>query len=54
MWGKENVNDEAKIYKKDVVVFKANPHAYIIIPQYRCFCIVKGMVLKDKVTAFRV
>jgi len=54
VWGKENVNNEAKIYQKDVVVFKANPHTYIIISQYCCFCIVKGVLLKGKVTAFRV
>jgi len=54
VWGKENVNNEDKIYKRDVVFYKANPHTYIIIPQYRCFYIVKGMLLKGKVTAFRV
>ena len=65
MQGRKDINDEEKLNKgnkeeikqtdnRDVVVLKANPHTYIIIRQYRCFYIVKGMLLKGKITAFRV
>jgi len=27
LWGKENVNNEDKIDKRDVVFYKANPHS---------------------------
>lgn len=52
--GRKDINDEEKINKRDVWGNKQKSQSYRTPLQYRCFYIVKGMLLKGKVTAFRV
>ena len=54
MLDRKDINDEEKINKRDVWGNKQKSQSYRTPLQYRCFYIVKGMLLKGKVTAFRV